>query len=258
MKLTFLGTGTSQGIPVVGCTCRVCASDDEKDKRLRSSVLIEKDDFSLLIDISPDFRQQMLRERLDRVDAICISHEHNDHVNGLDDIRPINFKWRKDVPVFTIQRVADELRSRFHYVFTENYAARPRLDLTEVVPGQEIEIGPFHVRFIEVMHGDLPILGFILDRKLAYLTDVKYISEDYYPWLRACDTIIMSALHKVSHYTHQNLEEALALAELLDVKHTYFTHIAHHMGLHQVESAQLPMGRYFSFDGLQLDISEHC
>lgn len=254
MILTFLGTGTSQGIPVVGCDCPVCASDDPKDKRLRSSVLIEKDGYTLLIDISPDFRQQMLRERCDRVDALCISHEHNDHVNGLDDIRPINFKWRKDVPVFTLKRVANELRNRFHYAFTDSYAARPRLDLTEVAPGEERMIGPFHIRFIEVMHGDLPILGFILDRKLAYLTDVKHISEEYHQWLRECDIVIMSALHKVSHYTHQNLDEALALAELLDVKKTYFTHLAHHMGLHGAESAQLPNGRFFSFDGLRLEV----
>lgn len=256
MKLTFLGTGTSQGVPVVGCSCQVCTSSDPEDKRLRCSVLVQKEDFSLLIDISPDFRQQMLRGGFDRVDAICISHEHNDHVNGLDDIRPINFKWGKDVPLYALPRVASDLHTRFYYAFTEGYKARPRLAIKEVQAGEGYDIGPFHVDFIEVMHGDLPILGFIIDGRLAYLTDVKRISSEYTAALQACDVVIMSALQKELHYTHQTLEEAISLATRLDTKTTYFTHMSHTMGRHQDVRDELSDRMQFAYDGLEIHMDD--
>ena len=252
MKLVFLGTGTSQGIPVVGCTCEVCRSGDTRDQRLRSAVMFIKDDFHLLIDVTPDLRQQLLANQLDNIDAICITHEHNDHVSGLDDVRPVNFKWNKSLPIYTLPRVMKELRRRFYYAFEERYAARPRLHLHPIEAGDRLTIGPFDVQAIAVSHGYMDILGFIVNN-VAYMTDIKSLSAETILKVSGCDQVVLSALHKRTHNSHQTLDEALHLVNTLGVTRAYITHIAHQMGFHAIESMSLPEHVQFAYDGLVVD-----
>ncbi len=249
MRLIFLGTGTSQGIPVIGCSCPVCQSDDFRDKRLRSSVLFIKEGFHLLIDMTPDLRQQLLSQQIDNIDAICITHEHNDHVSGVDEIRPINFKWKKSIPIYTLPRVIQELKTRFYYAFEETYAARPRLTVHPIHPENKLNLGPFEIRMVRVHHGSLEILGFIVDN-IAYLTDVKSLDAETLKRVAECDVVVLSALHKRPHYSHLNLDEAIDLARKIGAPQTYLTHIAHGMGFHKAESANLPNGVHFAHDGM--------
>ncbi len=252
MKLIFLGTGTSQGVPVIGCTCEVCSSKDAKDKRLRASVIFIKDDFHLLIDLSPDLRQQFLDNALIRIDAICMTHEHNDHVGGLDDIRPINFRWRRSIPLYGQRRVITSLRQRFHYAFSDTYSARPRIDTIEISAGQRLQIGPFEVVPLSVRHGELDILGFKVD-DVAYLTDVKSIPPVTHKALESCKTLILSALHKTSHVSHMNLTEALDLTRSINPSVTYLTHMSHYMGFHQDVSKELPDNVFLAHDNMKLE-----
>ena len=253
MKIIFLGTGTSQGIPVVGCNCEVCLSVDPRDKRLRSSIMFIKDGFHLLIDMSPDLRQQLLNNDLDNIDAICITHEHNDHVSGVDDVRPVNFKWKKSIPIYTSQRVIEELEQRFYYAFRPDYAARPRLSLHPISPYEEYRIGPFKIQTLSVKHGDLDILGFVVDG-VAYLTDTKSIPTKGLNMLKDSDLIILSALHKRTHSSHLNLDEALDLIKWLNPKQALLTHVAHGMGSYVNASRELPRDVEFAFDGMSLSI----
>ncbi len=252
MKLIFLGTGTSQGVPVIGCDCQVCLSRDPRDHRLRSSVMFIKEGFHLLIDISPDLRQQLLTHYVDKIDAVCITHEHHDHVGGLDDIRPVNFKWRKPIPLYTSKAVIHSLQHRFHYAFESAYAARPRLTVHEVDANESLRIGPFEVKTVRIDHGFMDILGFIVD-DCAYLTDIKSIPENALPVIKACETVILSALHKLPHRSHQTLDEAISLARTIGASQTYLTHIAHGMGLYQDESEHLPANIAFAHDNLILE-----
>ena len=252
MKIIFLGTGTSQGIPVIGCDCSVCLSSDPKDNRLRSSVMFIKDGFNLLIDMGPDLRQQLLSNQLTNIDAICITHEHNDHVSGLDEIRPINFRWKKSIPIYAQPRVNAELKRRFHYAFETSYAARPRLTVNDIEPSEHISLGPFEVVTVAVQHGSLEILGYIVD-DVAYLTDVKTLDKKALKQVSRCQTVILSALHKREHPSHQTLEEAKALITQLDADRYYITHIAHQMGHHKTESNALPENMQFAYDGLILE-----
>jgi len=251
VTFTFLGTGTSQGVPVVGCTCAVCQSPDSRDKRLRSSVMIVKDDYHLLIDVSPDLRQQLLANQFDKIDSICITHEHNDHVSGIDDIRPVNFKWGKEIPIFTLQRVIDELQNRFYYAFETKYAARPRLSVSAVNPGKTLQLGPFRVEVVAVEHGHLDILGFIVD-DIAYLTDVKNISSSTIEKIADCRIVILSALHRTMHNSHQSLDEALALIDRAGFQKVFLTHLAHQMGKHAEVDGELPSHVRLAYDGLVL------
>ena len=254
MRIVFLGTGTSQGIPVVGCDCPVCSSNDPRDKRLRSSVMFIKEGFHLLIDMSPDLRQQLLNNKLQNIDAIFITHEHNDHVSGVDDVRPINFKWKKSIPIYTSSRVIEELETRFYYAFQENYAARPRLSLHPIIPFETYDIGPFRIQTLRVMHGGLEILGLLIDG-VAYLTDAKYLPDRTKELLKETELIILSALHKRTHYSHLNLEEALALLQELQPQRALLTHVAHGMGRFAEASRLLPGTVDFAYDGLSVSIT---
>ena len=254
MKFTFLGTGTSQGIPVIGCRCDVCLSTDKRDQRLRSSGLLQVDGESILIDIGPDFRMQMLNNGFSQVDAIVLTHEHNDHVAGLDDIRPINFHYKNDIPIYGLARVLAQLKDRFSYAFTQDkYPGAPTLSLLPIEEG-DFTIGGLHLMAIQVMHGRLPILGFrILD--FVYMTDVKTIADKEMQKLHGVETLVINALQRKPHFSHLTLNEALVLIEEIQPKRTFLTHVSHHLGKHQsLEEELKEKNIYIAYDGLKLNL----
>lgn len=261
MKITFLGTGTSQGIPVIGSQHPVCHSEDARDCRLRVSALLQWDHFNVIIDCGPDFRRQMLNtlsrncspnNPLPKVEGILFTHEHADHVAGLDDIRPFVFN-QGDMPIYGHRRVLDTLRRRFDYVFaTENrYPGAPSVSPREVQNNVSIPLGGIQVQPIEVFHGDLQVFGYRFDR-IAYLTDVKTIAPDEIKKLRGLDILVINALRYEPHDTHLNVEEALDLAAFIGAERTYLTHISHKMGFHAEVEKKLPPNVYLAYDGLTL------
>ncbi|MFC6268449.1 MBL fold metallo-hydrolase [Frigoriflavimonas asaccharolytica] len=255
MKLKFLGTGTSQGVPVIGCQCKVCLSIDKKDSRFRASVMIStENEKKILIDCGPDFRQQMLQNHETQVDAVFLTHEHNDHVIGLDDLRPLIFKiknGKKEMPLFCLQRVGQDVKSRFSYAFAdEKYPGVPSFSLHEIVDNFilfETEIIP-----INVMHGKLPILGFKF-KNLAYITDASYISALEKEKLKNLDVLILNCIRKTEpHPSHYILEGIIKINEELKPKTLYLTHISHQFGLHEIEEKLLPKNIHLAFDGLEI------
>jgi phosphoribosyl 1,2-cyclic phosphate phosphodiesterase len=255
LKLTLLGTGTSQGVPVIGCNCEVCTSTDARDKRLRAAALLEFQGQTLLIDAGPDFRQQMLRAGVQHLDAILLTHEHNDHVIGIDDVRPFNYVSGQPLSVYALKRVADDLEKRFEYVFGEPIPGLPRLTLHHIVANQRLVFGALTVDTIAVMHGRLPILGFRFG-PLAYLTDVKSLSEEAIEQLRGCRHLVINALQHREHPTHLNVTECLALIEILQPEQAWLTHSSHLLGLHAVVEQQLPDGVNLAYDGLEIHLSD--
>lgn len=250
MKLTLLGTGTSQGVPVIGCECAVCTSDDPRDRRLRSSALLIDGEAQIVIDAGPDFRQQMLRARVRRLDGILLTHEHNDHVIGIDDVRPFNFSTGHPMRVYAQPRVADQLKKRFEYIFGEPVPGVPRIELMHI--GTEpFDMSGISVQPVEIMHGRLPILGFRFG-DLTYLTDVKTISPNETEKIKGSKYLITSALHHKEHPAHMNLEEALAFVAEVAPQHAWLTHISHHMGLAAEVEPQLPPGVSLAYDGLEI------
>ncbi|HZK03511.1 MAG TPA: MBL fold metallo-hydrolase [Bacteroidaceae bacterium] len=252
MKIYFLGTGTSIGVPEMGCDCDVCMSTDAKDKRLRSSVMVEHEGKRILIDCGPDFRQQMLRVGVKKIDGVLITHEHYDHVGGIDDIRP--FSKYGDVPIYAEKMVIKHLLERIPYCFGSNkYPGSPKLKLVEIEPDVEFKIGDVMVRPLRVMHGDLPILGFRMGR-MAYLTDMKSISEVYVKELNDLDILIVNALHIREHPCHQNLVQAIEFATKIGATETYFVHMSHYIGLHADIEKRLPPHIHLAYDGLEIEI----
>lgn len=253
MKITFLGTGTSQGIPMLLSEEAVNFSTDLKDKRMRSSVVIEWEEFVCLIDCGADFRTQVLTNQIQNINAILFTHEHSDHIAGLDDIRPFCYK-NGPMPVFAMQRVIDSLQKRYEYIFTEvdRYPGAAAVKPT-VVDEFSFELGGKNVMPIKVQHGDLPILGYRVDQ-LAYLTDVKTLDTFELEKLKNLDVLVINALRIEEHPTHLNLEEALAIVKKLKPKKTYFTHISHRLGFHEEVSETLPENVYLAYDGLSIHI----
>lgn len=251
LQLTLLGTGTSQGVPVIGCDCEVCQSKHDKDNRLRSSVLFEKGNTAVVIDTGPDFRQQMLRCRLQKLDAVVFTHEHKDHVAGLDDVRAYNFKWQMDMPIYAHPRVINALQREYHYAFHEKkYPGVPSF-LINPIELSNFTIGDMEFTPIEVLHHQLPVLGFRVD-DMAYITDAKTIQKDEMEKLFGLDVLVLNALRKETHLSHLTLEEALEWVELLQPKRTYFTHISHMLGKHEEVERMLPENVFLAYDGLQL------
>lgn len=261
VKITFLGTGTSQGIPIIGSTHPVCFSDDPRDTRLRVSVLLEWDDFNYVIDCGPDFRQQMLntlsRKRTTSgapvtLHGILMTHEHADHVAGLDDIRPFVFR-QGDMPIYGHKRVLKNLSERFNYIFTteDRYPGAPSVSSREVVNGKSINLGNLKVIPIEVYHGNLQVFGYRFD-KIAYLTDVKTIADAEIEKLKGLDILVLNCLRAEAHDTHLNVAEALALIDRIQPKQAYFTHISHHLGFHTEVQKTLPENVFLAYDGLTL------
>ena len=245
-----MGTGTSQGVPVIGCKCEVCQSPDPKDNRLRTSAMFTAGGVNLVIDSGPDFRQQMLREKVDHLEALLITHEHNDHVIGLDDVRPFNFIYRRDMPVYATPRVTAELQMRFPYVFAENkYPGAPMVKLIDIDPTQTFEVGHIKVQPIQVWHGKMPVIGFRI-QNITYLTDVKTMDEPEIEKIKGTDHLVINALHHQAHYSHLNLEEALELIQKINPRKAYLTHISHHMGLHAEVNKELPGNVELGYDGM--------
>lgn len=253
MKLTFLGTGTSQGVPVIGCGCDVCRSEDPRDKRLRTSAMIEVDGKYLVIDTGPDFRQQMLRATPPKIDAVIFTHEHKDHVAGMDDIRPFNFRSGKPLDVFASERVEEALHREYPYVFSDfRYPGAPEVNLHRISGAASFGASGIEVVPVEVLHHKLPVLGFRIG-DMAYITDANYISDEEKQKLRGLDVLVLNALRKKKHLSHFNLEEAIALANELGAKRTYLTHISHLMGRYADVQSDLPGNVFLAYDGLTVD-----
>lgn len=253
MKITFLGTGTSQGIPIIGSDHPVCLSKNPKDKRLRVSVLIQWDNYSYVIDCGPDFRQQMLRADVKSINGILFTHEHADHTAGLDDIRPFFFR-QGDIPIYAHKRVVDQLKQRFAYIFeTENkYPGAPNLEVN-LVKNQPFELKNLEVIPIEVYHHKLQVFGYRFN-DFAYLTDVKTIPDAELEKLKNLDVLVINALREQPHISHLNLEEALQIVSILQPKKTYFTHISHLLGFHDEVEKNLPENVFLAYDQLQITI----
>lgn len=251
MKVRILGSGTSMGVPTLGCDCEVCRSTDPRDKRLRCSSLVYTDDAVILIDCGPDFRQQYMQVHPFVVpDAILITHEHSDHVGGLDDLRPSNVFG--DINVYTEGYTAHDLRERLPYCFTQKkYPGVPGITLNEVQPLRPFKVKNTEILPIRVMHGSLPILGFRIGN-LGYVTDMKTMPQESYDALKGLDILIMNALHTREHLTHQNIDQAIENSLRIGAKETYFIHMSHYAGLHAIADAQLPPHIHFAYDGLEL------
>ncbi|WKL43368.1 MBL fold metallo-hydrolase [Flavobacterium sp. ZE23DGlu08] len=254
MKVYFLGTGTSQGIPVIGSNHPVCKSTDFKDKRLRVSVWISWGNHSFVIDCGPDFRQQMLSSNCQKVDGILFTHEHADHTAGIDDIRPFNFK-QGEIPIYAHQRVIDNLRRRFDYVFetVNKYPGAPSVATIEVVNNEPFPLGNKTVIPIDVMHGNLQVFGYRID-DFAYLTDVKTIEKSEIEKLKNLKVLVINALREEPHDTHFNLKEALDFITLVQPKTTYLTHISHIMGYHEEVQKNLPPNVFLAYDNLEITL----
>lgn len=254
MIVTFLGTGTSQGVPVIGCECPVCTSEDRKDRRLRSSIMVEADGKILVVDTGPDFRYQMLREKVKTLDAVIFTHEHKDHIAGLDDVRAFNYRQGRAMDIYAHPRVQEALKRDFHYAFAEKkHYGIPLLDLHPIHKDAIFTAAGMKIQPIEVMHYMLPILGFRFG-DFSYITDGKTISPAEKAKLKGTKILVLNALQKTSHISHFTLEEAIDLAGEIGAEQTYLTHISHVLGKHADVSTELPAGIALAYDGLKIKI----
>lgn len=253
MKITFLGTGTSQGVPVIACNCEVCTSPDPRDKRLRSSILIEDGNKVIVIDSGPDFRYQMLRAKVKHLDAIVFTHEHKDHIAGMDDIRAFNYRQESAIDVYATTRVQEALKREFSYVFAEmKYPGVPEVNL-KTIDLKSFMIGDIQFRPIEVMHYRLPVLGFRIG-DFTYITDAKTISEQEKQKIKGTKILVVNALQIEKHISHFTFVEAIAFAREIGAEKTYFTHISHRLGRHEPTLSLLPKNITLAYDGLVLEI----
>lgn len=253
IKVTFLGTGTSQGIPVIGCTCAVCQSADPKDNRTRTSIYVENERTRFVIDTGPDFRQHCLREKIDKLDAVLLTHEHKDHIAGLDDVRAFNFIHKMVMPVYATARVYKALQREYAYIFSEDkYPGIPEIKVIDF-DKEAFTIGDIEVTPIEVMHYRMPVKGFRI-KDFGYITDANLIEEEEKAKLKNLDVLVLNALRREQHISHFTLSEAIALAAELKPKKAYFVHMSHQMGTHEEVSKELPDNIELAFDGLQLII----
>lgn len=254
MKVTFLGTGTSQGVPVIGCACQVCKSLDFRDKRFRSSIHLEANGVSLVVDTGPDFRMQMLRAGIKKLDAIIYTHEHKDHTAGLDDIRPYNFSQQMDIPIFGRRQVLDQIQREFSYIFsTKKYPGVPQVDPIEITENP-FQINGLSITPIPVLHYKLPVLGFRFG-DFSYITDANFIPDESLKLLEGTEILVLNALQKESHISHFTLDQAVEMAQKIGAKQTYFTHISHRLGLHEQVERELPEGIALGYDGLELTLA---
>ena len=254
MTVTFLGTGTSQGIPVIGSNHPVCLSSDPKDKRLRVSVLISWKNFNYVIDCGPDFRQQMLTNAIQHLDGILFTHEHADHTAGIDDIRPFFFR-QGDIPIYAHQRVLESLKERFDYIFADEnrYPGAPAVSVTEVINSQPIKLGDLEVIPVQAFHNRLQVFGYRFG-DFVYLTDVKRVDDEEKEKIKGAKVLVVNALREEAHHSHFNLEEALIFAEEVGAEKTYLTHISHLLGFHAEVEKKLPKNVHLAYDNLQLKI----
>ena len=253
MEIIFLGTGTSQGIPVIGSSHPVCLSTDPKDKRLRVSVLVRYKDANIVIDCGPDFRQQMLSNPVDRLDAILFTHEHSDHTAGLDDIRPYFFR-QGDIPVYAHKRVLASLRKRFDYIFAteDKYPGAPSVREVEI-ENKAFKVDDITVLPINVMHNRVQVFGYRIGN-FAYITDAKTIAEEEMKKLKGLDVLVINALREEPHHSHFSLQDALDFIGEVKPKRAYLTHISHHMGFHEQVQASLPENVFLAYDNLKITL----
>lgn len=253
MKVTLLGTGTSQGVPVIGCDCEVCTSLDFRDQRFRASIHIEVSGKSIVVDTGPDFRMQMLRAGIKKLDAVLMTHEHKDHTAGLDDIRPFNFRQQKDMPVFGKPNVLNQIKREFSYIFSGNrYPGIPQVEPIEIDDSAFVFEG-IQITPIPVLHYKLPVLGFRI-KDFTYITDANFISEESLKLIEGTDTLILNALQQEPHISHFTLAEAIAMAKKIGARKTYFTHISHRLGLHAKIDSELPDGISLGYDNQEIFI----
>lgn len=253
VEVTFLGTGTSQGVPLISCTCEVCLSENPKDKRLRTSIMVVTQGKTFVIDTGPDFRQQMLRENVTALDAVIFTHEHKDHTAGLDDVRAFNFKLKKSMDVYASDNVEEALRREFRYIFDgTSYPGIPRIKLHHI-ENKPFEIAGVKFTPIEVLHYKLPVLGFRIG-DFTYITDASVISEKEKEKIRGSKVLVLNALRKEEHISHFTLDEAVGLFEELKPETGYIIHISHQLGKHENVEKALPNNIRLSYDGLKLNI----
>ena len=255
ITVTITGSGTSQGVPVIGCNCEVCCSTNKKDKRLRTSIHLNYKGKSIVIDTGPDFRQQMINQQISHLDAVLFTHEHKDHVAGLDDVRPFNFIQKKAIDIYCCDRVFTALKREFHYIFDPQfqYPGIPNITRHIISKENSFKIDDITIEPIEVMHYKLPVLGFKID-KFAYITDAKTIKEKEKSKIKNLDLLIINALRIKEHISHLNLEEAILLINELKPKKAILTHISHLMGKHEDVEKLLPKNVKIAYDGLKINV----
>jgi phosphoribosyl 1,2-cyclic phosphate phosphodiesterase len=256
ITITVLGTGTSQGIPVVACECEVCKSSDHHDKRLRTSVMIQTPHNILVVDAGPDFRQQMLRENVKQLDAILITHDHKDHIGGIDDIRAFNWVMQKPMHIYSNERSMETIRKDFSYAFEQNpYPGAPEIIL-HTIHNKPFTINGDTIIPIEAMHGLLPVFGFRTGN-FSYLTDASAISWQELEKMKGSEIVIINGLRKQKHHSHFSIDEAIGIIQQIKPRQAYITHVSHQLGFHKEINAQLPNGIELAYDGLKIEIQAH-
>ena len=254
MVITFLGTGTSQGVPVIGCSCETCKSMDIRDHRLRSSLLIKDSETSIVIDVGPDFRQQILTHPIDYLHAVLLTHEHNDHVIGLDDTRPFYFRQKEGIDFFASENVFSELKVRFPYAFSlKAYPGAPKIKTNLLTPYNSFDLENLRITPIPIYHGKLEIFAFRVNN-FTYITDGSSIPDDSLEIIKGSEVLVINALRKSKHYSHFNLNEALEIIQSVNPREAYITHISHLMGCHKAVQAELPPNVFLAYDGLSISL----
>lgn len=254
MKITFLGTGTSQGVPVIACDCYVCQSSDERDKRLRSAILVETEGKTLVVDTGPDFRCQMLTNKVKSLDAVLLTHAHKDHIAGLDDVRAFNFKQKKNMPIYASEDTISALKREFYYAFLDHdYPGLPRFEIHSVEAGHPFSIENLSVMPIQVMHHKMPVLGFRI-KDFTYITDAKTVDDENFERIKGTEVLVVNALQESTHLSHLTLSEALKFIEKVNPKKAFLTHISHRFDRHENILKKLPDNVWPAYDGLVVEL----